>query len=393
MTRQRIFLTIVLFVGIGCLALYFFQTHPQIQQDGFPGIEEDRNTRAEQRQSKMRINPAEPYNGPQNVGALLSSFSWIAADPEVDEKYPQREWLQMLFEMGIAIESYDDYSGYMAARRALVDLENQPEMWTSDIFGLPPTTDWETFKKAFIHRKIWEYEQFRAAMQADPEVNGGFFTGPGKQTFLPTVPGRVYVKRKGRGTVFFGEPLDETQQTALIYQGIPPTGYEIIYIDDNGQRLVKPPRPLTLENVSETPTYAPEDVPMLIEVSPPKDTLETEEIPVETQQNAAYKPGRHMNDFDQFLESLNDEAFIEFEKLLTEGFPAEFQEYNFSEKQIERVLTESFTPERLQYAREVVNRYTPQEGLRRLAEEDSELAELLKKHYNRKRTFQMETTK
>jgi len=132
---------------------------------------------------------------------------------------------------------------------------------------------------------------------------------------------------------------------------------------------------------------------MLIEVSPPKDTLETEEIPVETQQNAAYKPGRHMNDFDQFLESLNDEAFIEFEKFLTEGFPAEFQEYNFSEKQIERVLTESFTPERLQYAREVVNRYAPQEGLRRLAEEDSELAELLKKHYNCKRTFQMETTK
>lgn len=34
----------------------------------------------------------------------------------------------------------------------------------------------------------------------------------------------------------------------------------------------------------------------------------------------------------------------------TEEFPAKFEEYNFSEKQIERVLTESFTPERLQYA-------------------------------------------
>ncbi|RKU20638.1 hypothetical protein C6503_05755 [Candidatus Poribacteria bacterium] len=393
MTRKVIFLTIVLFFGIGCVSLYFFLTHPQIQQKGFPAIEENRDTRAQQRQSKMGINPAEPYNGPQNVDALLSSFSWIAADPEVDEKYPQREWLQMLFEMGIAIENYDDYSGYMAARRALVELENQPEMWTSDIFGLPPTTDWETFKKAFINRKIWEYEQFRAAMQADPEVDGGFFTGPGKQTFLPTVPGRVYVKRKGRGTVLFGEPLDEAQQTALIYQGIHPEGYEIIYIDDNGQRLTKPPLPLTLENVSETPTYAPQDVPMLTEVSATRDSLKTEEIPVETQQNEEYKPGRHMDDFDQFLESLNDEAFIEFEKFLTEEFPAEFQEYNFSEKQIERALTESFTPERLQYALEVVNRYDPQEGLRRLAEEDPELFELLKKYYNRNGTFQMEATK
>jgi hypothetical protein len=392
MTRQVIFLTILLSLGIGCVCLYFFQTHPQIPQDGFLGIEANRSTRAGQRHSKMGINPADPYTGPQNVDALLSSFSWIAADPDVDEKYPQREWLQMLFEMGIAIENYDDYSGYMAARRALVDLENQPEMWVSDIFGLPPTTDWETFKKAFIDRKIWEYEQFRAAIEADPDVDGGFFTGPGKQTFLPTAPGRVYVKRKGRGTVLFGERLDETQQTALIYQGIPPEGYEIIYIDDNGQRLAKPPPPFTLENVSETPAYAPEDVPLHREVSPPKDT-KTEEIPLETQQNEAYQPRRDMDDFDQFLESLSDEAFIEFEKFLTKGGSAEFQEYNFTEKQIERVLTETLTPERLQYALDIVNSNNPQEGLRRLAAEDSELAELLQEHYNRDGTLQKEPTK
>ncbi len=392
MTRQVIFLTILISLGIGCVCLYFFQTHPEIPQDGFPTLEANRNTRPEQRHLKMGGNPAEPYTGPQNVDALLSSFSWIAADPDVDEKYPQREWLQMLFEMGIAIENHDDYSGYMAARQALVDLESQPEMWTSDIFGLPPTTDWETFKKAFIDRKIWEYEQFRAAIEADPDVDGGFFTGPGKQTFLPTAPGRVYVKRKGRGTVLFGERLDEAEETALIYQGIHPTGYEIIYIDDNGQRLAKTPPPPTLENVSETSTPAPEDMQRLREVSSRKDALKTEEIPLETQQNEVYQPRRDIDEFDQFLESLNDADFIEFEKLLTLG-GAEFQEYNFTEKQIERLLTESLPPERLQYALDIVNSDDPQEGLRRLAAEDSQLAELLQKHYDRNGTFQMGATK
>ena len=75
----------------------------------------------------------------------------------MDEKYPQAEWLEMLLAKGIVIENYKDYSGYMVARSKLVALENQPEMWTSDIFGIPPTTNWETFKEAYIDRKIWEY--------------------------------------------------------------------------------------------------------------------------------------------------------------------------------------------------------------------------------------------
>ena len=56
------------------------------------------------------------HNGPQTVSALLESFGEILADPSVDEKYPQAEWLKMLLGRGIIIEDYNDYSGYMAAR-------------------------------------------------------------------------------------------------------------------------------------------------------------------------------------------------------------------------------------------------------------------------------------
>lgn len=111
--------------------------------------------------------PSKRYAGPKTVETLLESFGQIAFNPTVDEKYPQTEWLEMLLQKGIVIENYKDYSGYMVARSGLVVLENQPEMWTSDIFGTPPTTNWETFKEAYIDRKIWEYQQVRAAQQRD----------------------------------------------------------------------------------------------------------------------------------------------------------------------------------------------------------------------------------
>ena len=152
--------------------------------------------------SKYTPPPSKKYDGPQTIPDLLESFGEILADPSVDEKYPQAEWLKMLLERGIIIENYNDYSGYMAARRMLVKLEDKPELWTSDIFGLPPTNDWETFKAAFIDKKIWEYGQVRSVMRADPTVTGGFFTGQDKRTFLPSKPGRIYVKRQGIGAAF-----------------------------------------------------------------------------------------------------------------------------------------------------------------------------------------------
>ena len=150
---------------------------------------------------------SETYQGSQTVKALLEAFGKIAANPAVDKKYPQSEWLEMLLEKGIVIENYKDYSGYMVARSGLVRLENQPELWNSDIFGIPPTTDWETFKDAYIDRKIWEYQQVRTATQADPTVSGGLFIGPGQEVFLPAKPGRVYVKRTGTGAVFLANHL------------------------------------------------------------------------------------------------------------------------------------------------------------------------------------------
>ena len=351
----------------------------------------------------------EKHNGPQTVSALLESFGEILADPPVDEKYPQAEWLKMLLGRGIIIEDYNDYSGYMAARRMLVELEDKPELWTSDIFGLPPINDWETFKAAFIDKKIWEYGQVRSAMRADPTVTGGFFTGEDKRTFLPAKLGRIYVERQGIGAAFLGEPLDKTQQFNLLYKGITPDGYEVIYINDNGDRLSEVPFPITREEMLEsltlppddwmapedrippegleevlrekgwTGSFYPEEEKALVEEVHTQGTQKFEEHWAENLQNEVNEdsPLTHES-WDSFLESLSTEEFDELEKLLTEMRSESGLGQKEVGKQVETFLREDFSPGRFTRAIETLNRYGRRDGLRKLAEEDPEIAAYLR---------------
>ena len=51
---------------------------------------------------------------------------------------------------GYTIEDWEDYAGFLTARRNLIGLENTPEVWASGRLGIPPTNDFETYK-----RHIW----------------------------------------------------------------------------------------------------------------------------------------------------------------------------------------------------------------------------------------------
>ena len=78
---------------------------------------------------------------------------------EVDVKYPRDEWLQMLLDKGITIKNADAYWEYLFLRDTLVHLERQPQVWTSDLFGIPATEDWETYKAAYIAREIGQIQK------------------------------------------------------------------------------------------------------------------------------------------------------------------------------------------------------------------------------------------
>jgi len=362
--------------------------------------------------------PSKSYAGPQNVEALLESFGKIAPNPAVDKKYPQAEWLEMLLAKGIFIENYKDYSGYMVARSKLVALENQPAMWTSDIFGIPPTTNWETFKEAYIDRKIWEYQQVRDAQQADSDVNGGLFTGPNRQIFLPSKPGRVYVKRTGTRATFFGESLDDIQEFNLLHKGIEPDGYEVIYIDETGKYLAEAPPPISREDIIRELTFPPDGWIPPDGWTPPAwmeqalrakgwtgtffsqdNTTQTVSSDINWDPAPVGEAEPASNEIEWMThidikepekrESLEDKHNMqgpaEPERSLSDITTwTDLQKQFMSDilvspttEHIEPTLTEQFNPEhlkRLSRAMETLHQYGPEEGLRKIKESDPEIA-------------------
>lgn len=78
---------------------------------------------------------------------------------EVDAKYPRDAWLQMLLDKGITIKSAKAYWKYMFLRDTLVQLEKQPQVWTSGHFDLPATEDWETYKAAYVKRELAQIQK------------------------------------------------------------------------------------------------------------------------------------------------------------------------------------------------------------------------------------------
>lgn len=81
---------------------------------------------------------------------------------EVDAKYPRDEWLQMLVNKGITIDNFEEYWTYLSKRGELVELEKKPEIWSSSLFGISPTDDWETYKAAYLKQMFEKLGRKRA---------------------------------------------------------------------------------------------------------------------------------------------------------------------------------------------------------------------------------------
>ena len=117
MKRKTMFWGLVFLGVVGSIGFFFHQ----IPQKQAPNLLEssigDRNT-SRQQPSAIESSTFQHNGGRQHIDDLLAKYSGITDNPLADEKYPQRDWLEMLLNRGIVIENYDDYSGYMAARAA-----------------------------------------------------------------------------------------------------------------------------------------------------------------------------------------------------------------------------------------------------------------------------------
>ena len=71
---------------------------------------------------------------------------------EMDERYPPSEWLQTFLDKNITIENLHDYCRYLNARDMLIRIQKKPQVWTSGLFDIPPTENWETYEETYINQ-------------------------------------------------------------------------------------------------------------------------------------------------------------------------------------------------------------------------------------------------
>lgn len=85
------------------------------------------------------------------------NYSSSLTEREIDARYPREEWLQMLLDRGIIVENFGDYSRYLLKRHTLALLEDNPNLWQSELFDIPPTDNWETYKAAYLDKLIKDH--------------------------------------------------------------------------------------------------------------------------------------------------------------------------------------------------------------------------------------------
>ena len=92
--------------------------------------------------------------GTQKTTVIAGGKSSQLTVTEIDERYPQTAWLQMLLKKGITIENFHEYASSLSKRHTLAFLEDNPDLRKSGFFGMPLTDDWETYKDAYIDKLV-----------------------------------------------------------------------------------------------------------------------------------------------------------------------------------------------------------------------------------------------
>ena len=358
------------------------------------------------------------YKGPQTPEALMTEFdqNWMERYPQSvdwDVHYPKEAWLQRVVSMGGEFQSSGDYSYYLKMRRSLIKLKENPHMWQSGGFGIPPTNNLEEYETAYIRRKIWENDirkKVRAEYPNETQITT-FFPSSQPDKYLPVVGRMTYVYRKPNSGAMrtYGTLLTKEQKTNLRAKGVEPDDIEIIYIDDEYNVLTEKPKPYDHEEWLRENTYdhVPEGLrepdgtivtperyeevlgkPMSAEIKQRYDEYVGTELPVDpdaarreaAREAAAAAQAAAKAEFEKFQNSVRQlEEFATMSNAKIE----KTLERQFRQKFLPEHPVEQLTPERLENALGTLFQHGFEEGFRRIKRDSPALAEQLERYFGR----------
>lgn len=388
-----------------------------------------------EKSSLLSFFKAKNYDGQQTVAALMDAFDtqydmrnetqrgsfsienrdgelqkvkWTQAD--IEAGYPRAEWIQMLLDKGVTIDNFDAYEAYLNMREKLFKEEQRAA-----------GNGQGTTQMAFVDSLIQRSQRIREAKRANPDMKSWATIG---ENVHPSAPGRMYVQRSetgasiasmsssvtrdesGKITEIVGPQLSEKQRFDLLYRGIEPDGWEVVYVDEKGNLLSDASLPsrgavrekLGIEPVP-TPTAEPVpsddaalEMPALLELSRQPASESADDAPDQVQDaaRAAQEEFERVQEQTREWTTLSDaELAEEFEKLLTPQMPelptnesveAKLRE-QFELETDYRARLEQLEPARLQRAMETLNRHGEKKGLRKLKSDDAETAELIERFF------------
>ena len=142
-------------------------TGPQNAQEVMKALDEDYNKALSKRlpETKVIISDGSLVirNGEILEQPETTTYSSDLTISEIDARYPRAEWLQLLLDKGVTIDSSDEYASLLAERYLLALLEDNPDLYEAGYRGIPPTDDWETYKAAYIKKLVSKHTKIRAA--------------------------------------------------------------------------------------------------------------------------------------------------------------------------------------------------------------------------------------
>ncbi len=192
---------------------------------------------------------------------------------ELDEAYPQEEWLQHNLELGQHFADFTDYETTLERRYMMVDHRDKwkvkDEVGREEMRGyldLPSYVDtWEEYEDAFLKTLITSYHTFVVATESDPDIEGGTVGTDG--TLIPFKKNTVYVHvniEKGFST-FTGTELTNDEENTLTMYGVVPEGLTVIYTDEGGKPLSSDTPPPTfharrMKELEQAQTYLQQQI-------------------------------------------------------------------------------------------------------------------------------------